>query len=128
MREIENLLAKEKSLNDRADAMKKAALKVREQIKELEEREALKKFKNQLIVFGDYAFILTGWDRKSYFGDHIVKDISCQHTGKIVKFFKNGKSMAFGSNFHLMFSSPKDILESARLATEKERIRYENAE
>jgi hypothetical protein len=128
MREIENLLAKEKSLNDRADAMRIAARKVREQIKEAEEREALKKFKDQLIVFGDYAFILTGWDRKSYFGDYIVKDISCQHTGKIVKFFKNGKSKAYGNDTHLMFSSPKDILDSARLATEKERLRYENAE
>ena len=128
MREIENLLAKEKSLMDRADAMRIAARKVREQIKEVEEREALKKFKNQLIVFGDYAFVLTGWDRKSYFGDSIIKDMSCQHTGKIVKFFKNGKSKAYGNNFHLLFSSPKDILESARLATEKERLRYENAE
>lgn len=128
MREIENLLAKEKSLNDRADAMRIAARKVREQIREVEEREALKKFKNQLIVFGDYAFILTGWDRKPYFGDVIVKAISCQHTGKIVKFFKNGKSKAYGNNTLLMFSSPKDILERARLATEKERLRYENAE
>jgi DNA-binding Lrp family transcriptional regulator len=128
MREIENLLAKEKSLNDRADAMRIAACKVREQIKELEEREALKKFKNQLIVLGDYAFILTGWDRKSYFSDSIVKDIFCQHNGKIVRFFKNGKSKAYGDELHLAFSSPKDILERARLATEKERLRYENAE
>ena len=45
MREIENLSAKEKSLMDRADAMRIAARKVREQIKELEEREALKKLK-----------------------------------------------------------------------------------
>ena len=127
MTEIDTLYKKMNSLLERAKMFEKKADEVLEQIKELEEKEALRKFKGKVIIMGKWAFILKGWNTKKYKDGYTFREVSAQHTGKIVCFFKNGKSKDFGENCYLGFSSPKDILEKARLANPKEIERFNNA-
>jgi hypothetical protein len=124
MSEIENLKKYAENLEKRANAMKEASKKVKLQIAEEEHAEVMRRFKGKVIVYGGYIFTLSG---KFKFGTSVVDEcikygmvLPYAHDGKMVGKKNNNKYVGYGKYFSLMFMTPHDILNGARLATSKE--------
>ena len=84
---------------------------INKEIEDLEESEALSKFKDKIVRVHNFVFVFKGYGTSRTY---------CEHSGKVV-LIKSGKEyIGRGGKYHLSFTSPKEMLKEAKLATPEE--------